>query len=68
MPTANKELPVPLLVSVLALVVLVLGFFAWRTFGPQPEPGAGMTPQQKAQAMLEAGKKIKPRSSGLFDK
>jgi hypothetical protein len=60
----SKEVPPPVIVGVIVLVLGIIGFFLWRSMQPEPEAGAGMTPQQKAKAMLEAGKKIPPRGSG----
>lgn len=44
----RKELSPVATVAVLAVVVVVLGFIAWRIFGPEPPPRA--TPEVRAAA------------------
>ena len=59
----NREVSPPVLVGVLVVVVVVLGFIVWKVFAPPPEPMAGMSIQQKAEALKQAQKNLHPRNS-----
>ncbi|HLV78873.1 MAG TPA: hypothetical protein VKT32_01290 [Chthonomonadaceae bacterium] len=65
MPTKSvsnepKEIPPAVVIGVIAVVVIVVIFIAWRVFSPPPEPMAGMTLQQKAEAIRKAGQNFHP--------
>ena len=52
--TSPREIPIGVVIGIIAVVLIVVGYIAWRVFSPPPEPMAGMTLQQK----IEAGRKI----------
>ncbi|HZT44289.1 MAG TPA: hypothetical protein VFA07_19140 [Chthonomonadaceae bacterium] len=58
--TSPREISPAVVIGVIAVVIIVVIFIAWRLFSPPPDPMAGMTLQQKAEAIRKAGQNFHP--------
>ncbi len=53
-PLKKREVPLPVLIGAAVIILIIIGVFAWKQFGPVPDPGAGMTSQEKAKSMYDS--------------